>query len=264
VTTVRIDVDGRPATADDLRHPALVNFGHFTSMQVRRGRVRGLELHLRRLTGATRELFDTDLDPDLVRVYVRRALADVAAASVRVNVFAPGTGTGAGAGTGTGDAVSVLVAIRPPVEPPAMPQRLLSVPYQRPVPHLKHVGGFGQIYYGRVAARQGYDDALLTDPSGTISETGVANIGFFDGTGVGWPDAPCLAGITMQLLVDGGLPGRRRPVSLADLPTFAGAFVANANGIAPVRGIDDLSLPVDDRLMRTVTERYDANPWELI
>jgi branched-subunit amino acid aminotransferase/4-amino-4-deoxychorismate lyase len=254
VPTVRIDVDGRPAAVDDLMQPALLNYGHFTSMQVRRGRARGLELHLRRLTGATRELFDTDLDPDLVRVYLRRALADVAAATVRVNVFAPGTE----------DAVSVLVAIRPPVDPPATAQRLLSVPYQRPVPHLKHVGGFGQIYFGRVAARQGYDDALLTDPSGTISETGVANIGFFDGSGVSWPDAPCLAGITMQLLVDGGLPGRRRPVSLADLPSFAGAFVANANGIAPVRGIDDLPLPVDDRLMRTVTERYDASPWELI
>ena len=53
-------------------------------------------------------------------------------------------------------------------------------------------------------------------------------------------------------------------MALADLPSFAGAFVANANGIAPVQRIDDVTLPVDDRLMRTVTERYDASPWELI
>jgi branched-subunit amino acid aminotransferase/4-amino-4-deoxychorismate lyase len=249
-----MDVDGRPAAAADLEHPALVNFGHFTSMQVRRGRVRGLELHLRRLTGATRELFDTDLDPDLVRAYVRRALAETVAASVRVNVFAPEPD----------GPVSVLVAIRPVGELPQTPWRLLSVPYQRPVPHLKHVGSFGQIYYGRLAARQGYDDALLTDPSGLVSETGIANIGFFDEAGVSWPDAPCLAGITMQLLAEAGLPGRRRAVSLADLPSFAGAFVANANGIAPVQRIDDLTLPVDDRLMRTVTGPYEASPWELI
>lgn len=259
MTTVRIDVDGRPATAADLEHPALVNFGHLTSMQVRRGRVRGLDLHLRRLTGATRELFDTDLDPDQVRTYVRRALEGTALASVRVIVFAPGPD----------DRVSVLVAIRPAMRMPGTPLRLLSVPYQRPLPHLKHVGSFGQIYYGRLAARQGYDDALLTDPFGVVSETSVANIGFFDDArtgdaGVTWPDAPCLAGITMQLLVDAGLPGRRRPVSLADLPSFAGAFVANANGIAPVQRIDEVTLPIDDRLMRTVTELYDASPWELI
>jgi branched-subunit amino acid aminotransferase/4-amino-4-deoxychorismate lyase len=264
VTTARIDVNGRPAVADDLEHPALVNFGHFTSMQVRRGRVRGLDLHLRRLTEATRELFDTDLDPDQVRAYVRRALDQTALASVRVNVFAPAPD----------GPVSVLVAIRPAIDMPDTARRLLSVPYQRPVPHLKHVGSFGQIYYGRLAVRQGYDDALLTDPSGAISETSVANIGFFenartdlartDDVEVSWPEAPCLAGITMQLLVDAGLPGRRRPVALADLPSFAGAFVANANGIAPVQRIDDVTLPVDDRLMRTVTERYDASPWELI
>jgi branched-subunit amino acid aminotransferase/4-amino-4-deoxychorismate lyase len=254
VTTVRIDVDGRPATVEDLRHPALLNYGHFSSMQVRRGRVRGLEPHLRRLTDATRELFDADLDPDQVRAYVRRAVASVPESSVRVNVFAPDVD----------GPVSVMVTVRPPVEVPDRPRRLLSVPYQRPLPRVKHVGGFGQIYYGRLAARQGYDDALLTDASGTISETGVANIAFVDEAGICWPDAPCLIGITMRLLTEAGLPGRRRPVRLSDLPTFAGAFVANSNGIAPVGRIDDLTVPVDDRLMRTVRHRYDAVEWELI
>ncbi|WP_207939157.1 hypothetical protein [Actinomadura darangshiensis] len=44
-----IEVDGRPATAEALAHPAIVNYGHFTAMQVRSGRVRGLAAHLRRL-----------------------------------------------------------------------------------------------------------------------------------------------------------------------------------------------------------------------
>src|SRR5688572_30054472 len=72
----RIEVDGRPATVDDLAHPVLVNFGHFTSMQVRGRRVRGLRHHLDRLTAANRELFGADLDPELVRALIRRALTD--------------------------------------------------------------------------------------------------------------------------------------------------------------------------------------------
>lgn len=60
---MRIEVNGRPATAEALAHPALVNYGHFTAMRVRGGRVRGLDAHLRRLDAATRELFGTGLTP---------------------------------------------------------------------------------------------------------------------------------------------------------------------------------------------------------
>ena len=35
-------LDGRPASADDLRALALANYGHFTSMQVRGRAVKGL------------------------------------------------------------------------------------------------------------------------------------------------------------------------------------------------------------------------------
>jgi hypothetical protein len=58
---VRAEVNGNPATAGPLHHLALANYGHFTAMQVRDGRVRGLSLHLARLDGATQELFGTGL-----------------------------------------------------------------------------------------------------------------------------------------------------------------------------------------------------------
>jgi hypothetical protein len=54
VDVPRIEVNGGPATADQLAYPAIVNFGHFTAMQVRGGAVRGLGLHLSRLDSATR------------------------------------------------------------------------------------------------------------------------------------------------------------------------------------------------------------------
>ena len=71
--------------------------------------------------------------------------------------------------------------------------------YQRPDAHIKHLAT-GQAFYSRLARRNGFDDALLTAADGIVSESSIANIGFFDGSGVVWPDAPILHGITMQLL----------------------------------------------------------------
>ena len=255
---IRVEVNGRTATAEDLRHPALVNYGHITAMQVRHGRTRGLDLHLSRLDTATRELFDAGLDPDRIRDHLRHALADSRDASVRVSVFWPETDR----------AVSVMVAVRPPTDLPTTPQSLKSVPYLRPVPHIKHAGSFGQLYFRRLAERQGFDDALLTGPGGSISEAAISNIAFFDGTTVRWPDAPCLAGITMQLieprLTGAGLPTLRGPVHLADLPSFDGAFVTNSLGIASVGRIDGTILSVDPGRMKTVTELYESVAWDAI
>ena len=83
----------------------LSSSGHFTAMQVRDRQTLGMEFHLDRLEGATRELFGIGLDGDRVRDYIRHALADdTADASVRVNVFRPGAD----------DDVSVVVSVRPP------------------------------------------------------------------------------------------------------------------------------------------------------
>ncbi|WP_413805302.1 hypothetical protein [Streptomyces sp. OE57] len=68
-----IEINGSPATADTLRLPALSSYGHFTAMQIRDARVRGLGLHLERLRSATRELFDGDLHDERVRADVRHA-----------------------------------------------------------------------------------------------------------------------------------------------------------------------------------------------
>ncbi len=254
---IRIEVNGHPATTDHLRHLALTDYGHFTAMQVRDGRTRGLDLHLRRLEQATRELLDSDLDLDQVRGHVRHALAGTQDASARVIVWPD-----------PADAPAIMVTVRPPAEMPGTPQALRSVPYQRPVPHLKHIGGFGQTYYRRLADRHGFDEALLTGPAGVISEGAITNFAGYDGTGLVWPDAPCLAGITMQLLqprlADIGVPTRYGPVHLHDVPSFSAAFVTNSRGIAPVARIDDTTLPVDLDLHRAITELYASVPWDPI
>src|SRR5262245_16206828 len=231
----------------------MVNYGHYTTMQIRGRAVRGLALHLDRLRAATRELFDADLDPERVRAALRHCLGDdFPDATGRITVFDAGDG-----------APAVMVAVRGPAEPPTPPARPRSVPYVRPVAHLKHAGSFAQIYYGIRAERDGYDDALLVGADGTIAETTIANIAFADGAGVVWPDAPALAGITMQLL-EPRLASRRRQVRLGDLPSFSAAFIGNSRGVTPVGQIDEVTIPVDDRLMRQVVDAYEAVPWDPI
>ncbi|WP_335936999.1 aminotransferase class IV family protein [Streptomyces sp. PTD5-9] len=254
------EFDGRPATEADLRIPAFHGYGHFTAMQVRDGKVRGLALHLARLDAANRELFELPLDGERVRGLVRHALdgAGTRDASVRVHGFLPPDGT----------ETTVMVTVRPPARKPARPYRVMSVPYTRTVPHIKRPGEFGQTYYGRLAARSGFDEALLTGPGGTVTEGAIHNIGFWDGASVVWPDAPALLGITMALL-ERELPGAgqasvRRPVTLDGLGAFRSAFVTNSQGIAPVRCVDDVEFAVDEKLMERLARAYDAAPRDTV
>jgi branched-subunit amino acid aminotransferase/4-amino-4-deoxychorismate lyase len=244
----RIDIDGRPAGAGTL----LGGYGHFTAMQVRDGRTRGLALHLQRLDAATRELFGEPLEGDLVRDRIRHALGtDVRDASVRVYVLDADAG------------VSTVVTVRPPAPSPPSPQGLHAVPYLRPVAHLKHASGFAQEYYRRQAQRKGFDEALLTGDGGVVAEGGITNVGFVDGSTAVWPDAPALAGITMQLL-ERRIPSRRATVRLRDLPSFDGMFVTNSHGVAAVDRVDDLAVPVAHTFMATLRQAYDDVPWDRI
>jgi branched-subunit amino acid aminotransferase/4-amino-4-deoxychorismate lyase len=251
----RIEIDGGAATVEEL-WAAVFTYGHFTAMQVRDLRTRGIELHLRRLDAATGELFVSSLEGDRVRELIRHALADRRDASVRVYVFSR-------------DGVpSVIVTVRPPGGVPTVPQRLEPIVYQRPLAHIKRVGGFAEIDHTSLAKRHGYDGSLLTGPEGEISEGGIANIGFFEGPTVVWPAAPHLHGITMQLLegalAERGTPSRRASVSLADVSSFEGAFLTNARGIVAIGTIGDQTLSVDEGRMRELQDTYASVPWNEI
>jgi branched-subunit amino acid aminotransferase/4-amino-4-deoxychorismate lyase len=248
---VRIEIEGQPPSAEALWATASA-FGHFTAMQVRGGRTRGLALHLRRLEEANQELFGRGPDGDRVRELVRHALGDRVDASIRVYVFE------------SGDDPVTMVTVKEPAEL-ASPQRLQSVEYQRPNAHLKHLAT-GQGYYSRLARRNGFDDALLTAVDGSISESATANVAFLDDNGVVWPEGRFLHGITMQLLEralpEAGVPSRRAPIRLADVASFRGAFVSNARGVAPVSGIDSLQLATDSARMRAIADVYEAVAWD--
>jgi branched-subunit amino acid aminotransferase/4-amino-4-deoxychorismate lyase len=257
----RVEVNGQAAQDDERWSPAKTTYAHFTAMQIRAGRVRGLELHLRRLEAATLELFNVELDRDRVRAYMRHALReDAVDASVRVYVF------------DADPEPSIMVTVRPPGQAPAIAQRLRSVYYRRPLPHLKHLGGFvlngldAQTYFRQLVQRQGFDEALFTGPGGIVSEAAIANLGLIDGNAVVWPDAPALHGITMQLLeralAERGVPWRRIPVRLADVPSFDGAFLSNARGIVAVSEIDGQQFEVPFERTNALINAYEQLPWD--
>jgi branched-subunit amino acid aminotransferase/4-amino-4-deoxychorismate lyase len=253
----RIEIDGQDATMEQLRSAALAHYGHFTAMQVRDHRVRGLDLHLARLDAANREMFGAALDTARVRAFVRRALGQGRRdASVRIHCYEVPGGT------------PVMVTVRPPDGMPATPWRLQTVPYQRPLAHLKHLADFGQSYYRRLALRHGFDEALLAGPDGTIAEGSITNIGLFTGDDIVWPAAPALHGITMQLLERAfaarGMSARRMQVHTADLGSFTAAFVTNSRGIAPVGQIDDHVLPGHAPLVKTLADAYESAGWDPI
>ncbi|MCX4980763.1 aminotransferase class IV [Streptomyces sp. NBC_00572] len=244
-----IEIDGVPAADPGLLAALMTGFGHFTAMQVRDGRVKGLDLHLDRLDRATRELFGQELDGKRIRALLTGALEASGRrnASARVYVYP--------------DVRIVVTVAEPAPDGLGDPQRLTTAEYWRPAPHIKHLGGFGQAYHREAAQRAGYDEAVLTSPYGEIAEGAITNIAFWDGTSVVWPSAPCLRGIAMSLL-EPRLESVRRPVTLADLSGYRAAFVTNSRSIAPVTAIDEVAFAVDEELMRRVYSAYDSVEWD--
>ena len=262
-----VQLNGRPAGIDDLRALALVNYGHFSSMQVRDGAVRGLGLHLQRLQRATQELFACTLDIEATRGWMRAALAGVSgAASLRVTVFSRALDRDRLLEPAAPD---VLVALAPARDIASDPLRVRSVHYQREAPHIKHIGTFGLFHQKRLAQAAGFDDALFVDAGGAIAEGSIWNVGFFDGTQVIWPDAPALQGISMQLLQDGllrrGMPMQVRRVELSEVAWFRSAFFTNTSRTAvPLSCIDANRFATDPDLLQLLEDSMSVHPWERI
>jgi branched-subunit amino acid aminotransferase/4-amino-4-deoxychorismate lyase len=248
---MRLEIEGRSVSAEVLWSIASA-YGHFTAMQIRDARTRGISLHLDRLEAANKELFGTELDRGRVRELMRHALGETLDASLRVYVFE------------SGDQPATMVTVKPPGDV-ATPQRLQSARYQRPDPHVKHLAT-GQGFYTRLARRKGLDDALLTGDNGLVAESATANICFFDGAGFVWPDAPQLRGITMQLLErrlpELGVATSRAPVWLRDITSFPGTFLTNARGVAAVSQIDDTQLAINSEQLELLADAYASVPWE--
>lgn len=228
------ELNGRPVRPAELQALALTNYGHFTTMRVTDGRVRGLTLHLERLRQDCLALFGTELDLGLVREYAGRAVPPGGSLMLRVTVFDPALDLAGLAGKA---APAVLVTTRPAGGTELPPLRVRAVPYVRDLPEVKSVGLFGALHHRRSAQLAGYDDALFTDLTGAVSEGGTWNLGLIRGGELVWPQAAYLPGTTMRLLG----PGRTERVALRDLPAYDAAFATNAAvGVRPIATVDEV------------------------
>ncbi|NBE83981.1 aminotransferase class IV [Micromonospora rubida] len=235
---------------------ALTNYGHFTTMRVQDGAVRGLSLHLDRLVTDCATVFGAELSPGYVRGRIRAAIAGAEAPlTVRVTVADPGLRIGRPAAPADPQVLVTTRAATPQWQPP---MRVRSTTYIRDVPAVKHTGLFGPLFERRRAQLDGYDDALFTDGDGRVGEGPTWNVGFVDGDTVVWPLADVLAGVTVRLLAaahDG--PQRTEPVELSRLSGMATAFATNAaGGIRPIAAVDGVTFATGHPIIGLLCRRY--------
>ncbi|MFE0643845.1 aminotransferase class IV [Streptomyces sp. NPDC058877] len=274
-------VNGAPATVAQTTALALTTYGHFTTLRVADGVVRGLNLHLDRLVRDCTAVFGTPLDPERVRSYVRAAVPrGPEPQNVRVTVFDPALDIGRPA---EGAEPHVLVTTRPAgtLFPP--PLRVATRPYRRDLPEVKHVALFGQLALRRAARSAGFDDVLFTEPGDTgargdrpsgapdgrdrpagpavgaaLSEGCTWNVGFVDGDGrVVWPEAEVLPGVTMELLRRARPGSVVRRVHTTGLGAMRAVFATNAAiGVRAVRAVDAVTFPEDDPVLAELRSAY--------
>ena len=151
---------------------------------------------------------------------------------------------------------------------PHRPHSMTAVQFQRPLARLKHVGSWGQGRFREAALAAGFDEGLLMDETGRISEGTITNVGFWRDGMVIWPDAPKLAGITMLLLrrqlTAAGLEQAEEQVRVQDLASYDGMILCNSRGWAPVSRVDDLVVPQDEAFTGVIAAAIESCPWEEI
>ncbi|HEV2257401.1 MAG TPA: aminotransferase class IV [Streptosporangiaceae bacterium] len=249
---VTVEVNGHQADQAALSLLEHEGWGHFTAMQVRGGRTRGLGLHLSRLAAAHHDVYGRALGEQEVRARIRHALGGQADASVRVYGYWAG----------------LIVTVREPQDMPRRPHSMTAVHFQRPLARLKHVGSWGQGRFREIALAAGLDEGLLVDQAGRISEGTITNVGFWRDGMVIWPDAPKLPGITMLLLrrqlAAAGIGQAEEPVRVHDLASYDGMILCNSQGWAPVSRVDDLIIPQDETFTGAIAAAIDGCPWDQI
>jgi len=261
---LNIELNGHAPDLAETQRLATGQYGHFTSMQVRGFAVRGLALHLARLSDGNEQFFDYRMgidDEQRLLGLIRHAMGDTPDASVRVAFVPPAA---------AGLPPDILVSVRDPAGDDAGPPlRVRTDGYRRDWPAQKHAATMGLTYAARRARLAGYDDALFVGPDNLVSEGTTWNVAFSDGDRVIWPQAPMLKGVTMVLLQlalsMNGTPWTPRPVDAVELPLLAGAAAVNSICPAqPIGSIDGVPFPADDKLVSLLRDAWESVPFDAL
>ncbi|KWZ75620.1 MAG: aminotransferase class IV [Winkia neuii] len=199
---------------------ALKGDGHFTTMLIEGGKVRGPHLHAKRLQRDHRTLFGTDLDLAPIAAELEELAAQPSSFVARVSVF---------------EADHLITTRR---VPSAGPISCELFPLQRSLSHVKHFGLAPQWHARRAVAA---DDAICCtglDKDDLVLEGTMFNVGFIRADGrLVWPEGPVLAGTTWKQL-EGVWDCENRPVCVGEIGNFVGAIATNAtSGVRPITTI---------------------------
>jgi branched-subunit amino acid aminotransferase/4-amino-4-deoxychorismate lyase len=244
---VTVTINGVAAQADALDRLVANNYGCFTSMQVREASVPGLGLHLRRLRDNSEELFAAAPDPHALQDWMRQAVAGQPDCSLRTSLLCLDL---APVLSGRPVVPDVVVQVDLPRESSTEALRVRTVAYQRETPWIKHRATHGLTREVRAARRAGYDDALLTDQHGFLTEGSFWNLCVHDGRSWVFPEAAVLDGVTQQLIqgamTQAGTSFRTRPVHPREAGELTAAFAMNSTSAhLPVVAIDGTEVRSD-------------------
>lgn len=256
-------INAEPVHNPDLLPLAFSGFAHFTAMQVRDRKVKGMDLHLSRLREASISLFDTALPDEKILRSIRLAVGGCQSdMSLTATVYSP---EGEFTANSMGTEPAILIRTAPPSDGPTGPVRLGVVVHERHMAAIKHVGEGAKTYYLHRAIEQGFDDAAFVDRHGRLSEGTIWNLAFWDGDAVVWPHAEVLAGTMMGMvqrqLTRMGIPQQHREIRLVDLTGFSGAVIMNSwtPGVA-VTAIGPSKIEEAKQFLSLLRQAYDAEP----
>jgi len=258
-----IQRNGQDATIVELGQLAFNGYAHFTAMQVRGGKVRGLDLHLERLKFASVKLFGQTLPDDQVRAYLRAAIeAGPSDLSLTATMY---SSKGEFTVAATNAEPEVLIRTRPAASGPNGPISLATIKHERFLPQIKHTGEMAKTFFLQQAVEQGLDDVAFIDGRCRLSEATIWNLAFWDGNSVIWPLAEMLPGTMMgtvrRQLEQLGISQSFKEITLADLPALSGGVVMNSwsPGIA-VSQIGSVPLPEASAFLELLHRAYEAEP----
>lgn len=150
----------------------------------------------------------------------------------------------------------LLCAARPVAETtaPTVGLRLVTTPFEKPMPTIKHGSLVAVLPQLRQAKRQGADDVLWVNRHGHVTESTTANVFVLKHKTLCTPHPlrdGCLPGVTRQQVLDAaqaiGLPCSDEPVFIDEMADWDGIFLSNAvQGLQRVAQIEDTCFPWPD------------------
>ncbi len=241
-------VDESEARLPALDHGITVGDGVFETVKSVGGQAFALTRHLRRLARSAHGLGLGEIDLDLVREGVRRALEanpDTDPGRVRITVTG---GPGPLGSERTGRELTVMVAVGP-FPRPAPTVDVAVVPWTRnengALSGLKTTSYAENVLALDYARRRGAGEALFANTAGNLCEGTGSNVFVVLGGRLLTPplSAGPLAGITRELVLE-WVGGEEEDVPMAALPEATEAFLTSTGrDVQPIRAVDGRELP---------------------